>query len=178
LRNSTVTIELPWPQMQNMKHDEKRLLAFIRGRVGSTEDAEDILQDVLFQLVEGNFVDSIENMTAFLFRAARNRIIDWYRKKAKHAQTIHLESIAELADPRNSDSVFWDELEVALEEMPDEQRDVFVQNELRGISIREIARATGENINTLRSRKRYAIEFLRLRLREVYLELTHGEGID
>jgi RNA polymerase sigma factor (sigma-70 family) len=172
--------------IRNAVHTErKRLGDFIRRRVGSDEDAEDILQDVFAQLVSSYSVtEPIEQLTAWLFRVARNRIIDWYRKKRPEAmpqsfrnpaEPLNLEDV--LYDPRQDpDTVYarslvWTELADALEDLPDEQREVFVLHELEGKSFKEIARMTGEPLNTLLSRKRYAVLRLRDRLQDLYDEM-------
>jgi len=167
--------------------ERPRLLGFIRRRVRSEEDAEDILQEVFYQLVANYSVtEPIEKLTSWLFAVARNKIIDWYRKRKpesradqgqagdKEDEAFNLEEI--LFDPAGGPdtayarSLIWDELEEALEELPEEQRLVFVRHELEGRSFKEIAEETGEPINTLLSRKRYAILFLRERLQELYDE--------
>jgi len=171
---------------QTVQRERKRLGEFIRRRVGNEADAEDILQDVFTQLASSYSVaDPIEQMTAWLFRVARNRIIDWYRKKRPEPMPenfgdrdapLNLEDI--LFDPReNPDRVYarslvWTELADALDELPEEQRDVFVMHELEGKSFKEIAEITGEPLNTLLSRKRYAVLHLRERLQELYEELN------
>jgi RNA polymerase sigma factor (sigma-70 family) len=163
----------------------KRLFSFIRGRVGSDEDAEDILQDVWYQF--SNTVDSepIEQVSAWLFTVARNKITDKYRKQ----KPLHIEDFTYedeegevnykdllLADPTTPEDVelrkvFWDELFKALNELPEEQRQVFVWNELEDMTFREISEKTGENIKTLISRKRYAVSHLRNRLENMYTDL-------
>lgn len=164
--------------------ERKRLLDFIRRRVRTQEDAEDILQDVFYQLATSYSVtEPIEKITSWLFTVARNKIIDWYRKKRPEslpggegnpAVPLNLEDI--LYDPRqNPDRVYarsmvWTELADALDELPDEQREVFVLHELEGKSFRQIADLTGEPLNTLLSRKRYAVLHLRERLQELYAE--------
>ncbi len=164
--------------------ERKRLLDFIRRRVRTHEDAEDILQDVFYQLATSYSVtEPIEKITSWLFTVARNKIIDWYRKKRPEslpggegnpAVPLNLEDI--LYDPRqNPDRVYarsmvWTELADALDELPDEQREVFVLHELEGKSFRQIADLTGEPLNTLLSRKRYAVLHLRERLQELYAE--------
>ncbi|MGA7160322.1 MAG: RNA polymerase sigma factor [Bacteroidota bacterium] len=169
---------------RTVRSERKRLLDFIRKRVRNQSDAEDILQDVFFQLATSYSVtEPIEKMTAWLFTVARNKIIDWYRKRRPGSlpaadddpsSPLNLEEI--LFDPRqNPDRVYarslvWTELADALDELPDEQREVFVMHELEGRSFREIAEITGEPINTLLSRKRYAVLFLREQLQELYEE--------
>lgn len=159
-----------------------RLLEFIRRRVRTDEDAEDILQDVFMQLVANwSVTEPIDKLAAWLFTVARNRITDWYRKK-RHAPMprdpnddllpLNLEDV--LPDPAGTPenelvrSLIRDALEEALEEMPQKQRDVFVWHELEGRPFKEIAALTGEPVNTLISRKRYAVLFLRERLQDAY----------
>jgi RNA polymerase sigma factor (sigma-70 family) len=167
-----------------VRTERKRLFDFIRRRVRSEEDAEDILQDVFFQLAATYSVtEPIEQLTAWLFKVARNKIIDWYRKRRHESlpqrndgseTPLNVEDI--LFDPKETpDRVFarsmvWTELAEALEELPDEQREVFVMHELEGKSFKEIAEETGEPINTLLSRKHYAVLSLREQLQELYDE--------
>ncbi|MGB2867948.1 MAG: RNA polymerase sigma factor [Bacteroidota bacterium] len=170
---------------RTFREERSRLAEFIRRRVRTEEDAEDILQDVFFQLATSYSVtEPIEKLTSWLFTVARNKIIDWYRKKrpdalpaqaANPGRAMSLQDI--LFDPNdNPDQVYarslvWTELADALDELPEEQRDVFVMHELQGKSFKEISEITGEGINTLLSRKRYAVLFLRERLQELYDEI-------
>ena len=169
---------------QAARRERPKLLNFIRRRVKTDEDAEDILQDVFYRLVTSYSVtEPIEELTSWLFRAARNRIIDWYRKrKADPFSTLDLEESLPvrleeiLFDPEvDPDTLFarsrvWTELSDALDELPDRQREVFVLHELEGKTFKEIAEITGELVNTLLSRKRYAILTLRERLQDLYDE--------
>jgi RNA polymerase sigma factor, sigma-70 family len=164
------------------RSERKRLFDFIRRRVRTEADAEDILADVFYQMIASYSVtEPIEKMTSWLLTVARNKIIDWYRKRKpesfrqradESALPLNLEDI--LYDPgQNSDvlyarSLVWTELADALEDLPDEQRDVFVMHELEGKSFKEIAELTGEPVNTLLSRKRYAVLYLREALQELY----------
>ena len=168
------------------RDERNRLLDFIRHRVRTEEDAEDILSDVFYQLMSSHSVtEPIEKMTSWLFTVARNRIIDWYRKKRPESLPrgfddeslpLNLEDI--LYDPtQDPDSVYarsllWTELAGALDELPKEQKEVFVMHELEGKSFKEIAEITGEPVNTLLSRKRYAVLFLREALQDLYEEFT------
>jgi RNA polymerase sigma factor (sigma-70 family) len=168
-----------------VKTERKRLLDFIRRRVRSEADAEDILQDVFYQLAASDSIaEPIEQLTSWLFTVARNKIIDWYRKKKPESIPVEIpDNDARLGlsdlllDPReNPDDVYarsilWDTFGDALDDLPDDQREVFVLHEFEGRSFKEIAELTGEPINTLLSRKRYAVLFLREQLRELYDEL-------
>jgi RNA polymerase sigma factor (sigma-70 family) len=169
--------------------ERRRLFDFIRRRIRDERDAEDILQDVFYQLVTSYSVtDPIENLTAWLFTVARNKIIDWYRKRRSAALTeqqiereeegpLNLEEI--LFDPQDQPdraywrSTVWSELAEALDDLPEEQRQVFVWHELEGRSFKEMAEMTGEPINTLLSRKRYAVLAIRERLQELYDEIEN-----
>ena len=164
--------------------EHRHLFDFIRKRVRTTEDAEDILQDVLYQLVASYSVtEPIEKLTAWLFRVARNKIIDWYKKKRPESlprdehnpgEPINLEDIlydsSMSPDKLYARSVVWRELADALDDLPEEQREVFVLHELEGKSFKEIAAETGERVNALLSRKRYAVLALRERLQDLYDE--------
>jgi len=167
-----------------IRSERSRLFEFIRRRIRNESDAEDVLQDVFYQLATSyNVTEPIENLTAWLFTVARNRITDWYRKRrpdslpalAGEEGPLNLEEI--LFDPQDGPdraywrSSVWSELAEALEELPEEQRLVFVWNELEGRTFREIAGMTGVPLNTLLSRKRYAVLYLRERLQELYDEL-------
>ena len=170
-----------------IKAMSKRLFDFIRQRVGSTEDAEDILQDVFYQLA-GN-TEPIEQVSSWLFRVTRNKITDSYRKqKLPLADDIFPtgddESDSfdwrEMLLPSDSTpekdymrNIFWQTLQEALDELPEQQRTVFIQNEIDGIPFKEIAAATGESVATLISRKRYAVLHLRERLTTVRDELLN-----
>src|SRR5512140_562813 len=168
--------------------EQARLRSFIRRRVPDPRDAEDILQDVFYRLVEANrLLMPIDHVTGWLFRVARNRITDLFRKKqpenfsdavlqVEEGETLKIEDLLPSPDA-GPEAVYFrnlllDELEIALDELPDEQREVFVAHELEGRSFKEIAAATGANMNTLLSRKRYAVLHLRERLQSIYDEFT------
>ncbi len=172
--------------------ERRRLGSFIRRRVPDPGDAEDILQDVFSELVESvRMVRPIEQVGAWLFQVARNRIIDRFRRRSSEAIVRAqgpegddgLADVAEsLPSPRAGPEAQYarrlliEELDAALDELPAEQREVFVAHELEGRSFRELAAQTGLNINTLLSRKRYAIQHLRNRLQQIYQELEPWEG--
>jgi RNA polymerase sigma factor (sigma-70 family) len=170
---------------QTIRNERERLFNFIKKRIRNQADAEDILQDVFYQLLTSyNVTEPIEKLTSWLFTVAKNKIIDWYRKKRpkllpkdKENSSVPLNLEEILFDPMdNPDEVYersflWNELADALDELPEEQYQVFVMNELEGRSFKEISEITGESINTLLSRKRYAVLFLRERLRELYSAL-------
>jgi RNA polymerase sigma factor (sigma-70 family) len=155
--------------------EQARLRNFIRRRVADPRDADDILQDVFSALVEANrLLMPIDHITGWLFRAARNRIVDVFRMKKPESlgdDELLLPSRDAGPDEAYVRSALLDELESAIDELPAEQRDVFVAHELEGRSFKEIAAATGVGINTLLSRKRYAVQRLRVRLQSIYDEL-------
>jgi RNA polymerase sigma factor (sigma-70 family) len=166
--------------------EQSRLHNFIRRRVMDPRDAEDILQDVFYQLMEANrLLMPIEHVTGWLFRVARNRITDLFRKKKPESfsdtavadvdgELLHLEDLLPSPDAGPealyARNMLLDELELALEELPEEQREVFVAHELEGRSFKELAAETGLSVNTLLSRKRYAVLHLRERLQSIYDE--------
>ena len=165
----------------------KRLMGFIRKRVNNEADAEDIMQDVFYQFV-GN-TQPIEQMTAWLFTVARNKIIDRQRKKkpealedlfgeeeSEESGLNWTEFLFDASDNPEKDylrTLFWEELNNALNELPKEQKQVFILNELEGVPFKEIAERTGETVNTLLSRKRYAVLHLRNRLSVLKDELLN-----
>jgi RNA polymerase sigma factor (sigma-70 family) len=166
--------------------EQARLLNFIRRRVPDPRDAEDILQDVFYALVETNrLLMPIDHLTGWLFRVARNRIIDLFRRKQPERlgdaddERLPLEELlaANDADPEAiyARDELLEELEAAIDGLPRDQRYVFVAHELEGRSFKEIAGATGVRVNTLLSRKRYAVLHLRKRLQRIHDELTKGE---
>jgi RNA polymerase sigma factor (sigma-70 family) len=171
-----------------VKREQSRLRNFIRRRVPDPLDAEDILQDVFYKLVEANrLLMPIEHVTGWLFRVARNRITDLFRKKRPESfsdtsvadqdgEVLQIEDLLPSPDAgpealyvRN---VLLDELELALDELPEEQREMFVAHELEGRSFKEMSAETGVSVNTLLSRKRYAVLHLRERLQDIYDEFT------
>jgi len=163
-----------------------QLFGFIRKRVNSKEDAEDVLQDVWFQFSNFSGLESLENISAWLFRVARNRITDLYRKKKTNSLEdfsfvnqdgetsfrsilLAVETEPELHQFKH---IFWEQLMEALNELPEKQREVFVQNELENKTLQEIANQSGENLKTIISRKGYAIKHLRTKLSSLYDELN------
>ena len=166
--------------------ESRRLFHFIRKRVDNQGDAEDILQDVFYELIEAyRLMKPVEQAGAWLYRVARNRIIDRFRKKRPEADVplkAGEEDVPRLEDLLPSPdagpealyarSVLFEELEAALEELPEEQRKVFVAHEMDGRSFKQIAEETGLSINTVLSRKHYAILHLRRRLEAIYKEST------
>src|SRR6266540_4083158 len=158
--------------------EQSRLRSFIRRRVADPRDAEDILQDVFYELVEANrLLMPIDHVTGWLFRVARNRITDLFRRKkpGRVSDTVEdlLPSPDAGPDALYARHVLLDELALAIEELPDEQRIVFVAHEIEGRSFKELAAETGANVNTLLSRKRYAVLHLRERLQSIYDEFTN-----
>jgi RNA polymerase sigma factor (sigma-70 family) len=163
-----------------------RLFSFIRGRVKDAADAEDILHDVLYELVEANrLLKPIDQVGAWLFRVARNRIVDFFRKRRPEPlpeptaqdgqEPLSLEDLLPSRDggpeAAYARSVLLDELDAALDELPEEQLRVFVAHEWEGRSFKELAAESGVSVNTLLSRKRAAVLHLRRRLLSIYQEL-------
>jgi RNA polymerase sigma factor (sigma-70 family) len=173
-----------------VEQERSRLLRFIRRRVADPRDAEDVLQDVFFELVEANrLLMPIEHVTAWLFRVARNRITDLFRRKRPQGfgdaaaadadgERLLLDDLLPSPDAGPealyARSLLLGELELAFDELPPEQRQVFVAHELEGRSFKEMAALTGVSVNTLLSRKRYAVLRLRERLQGVWDELRKG----
>jgi len=169
-----------------VKREQARLRSFIRRRVADADDAEDILQDVFYSLVEANrLLMPIEHVTGWLFRVARNRIIDFFRKKRPETfssiargqednEPVSFEDLLPSPDAGPealyARGVLLDEIDAAIDELPEEQREVFIAHELEGRSFKEIAEETGVGVNTLLSRKRYAVLHLRRRLQDIYDE--------
>jgi RNA polymerase sigma factor (sigma-70 family) len=165
-----------------------RLRNFIRRRVPDPSDAEDIVQEVFYELVEANrLLMPIDHVTGWLFRVARNRIIDLFRKRkpetfsdaaieGEAGELLQIEDLLPSPDAGPEalyfHSLLLDELEFALSELPDEQREVFVAHELEGRSFKELSAESGVSINTLLSRKRYAVLHLRERLQSIHDELA------
>src|ERR1700722_4874462 len=172
-----------------INRDQSRLRNFIRKRVADRDDAEDVLQDVFYELVEAyRMMKPVEQVTAWLFRVARNRIIDLFRRKTREAlrtepakftddgERLQLEDLLpspdagpDAVDARN---LLLEELGEALDELPDEQREAFVAHELMGYSFKELAAQTGVSVNALLSRKHYAVRYLRERLQAIHDEFT------
>ena len=173
---------------QVVDRERSRLLNFIRRRVPDPLDAEDILQDVFYELVEANrLLMPIDHITGWLFRVARNRIIDLFRKKKpllftdtdaanEDDESLRFEDLLPSPDAGPealyARSVLLAAFELAVDELPLEQREVFVAHEIEGRSFKEIAARTGVGMNTLLSRKRYAVLHLRERLQGIYDDFT------
>ena len=170
----------------------ERLLKFIRSRVRALEDAEDILSDVFYNFARVNdLANPVEQTAAWLYRAARNRIIDHYKKKKDIPFSAFIDEddggddnddLSDFIDILSADentpetemlrSLVWDAIKNALNELPPSQRDIFIQTEFEGLPVNEIAEKTGVPVNTLLSRKHYAVRFLREKLREIYADLS------
>jgi RNA polymerase sigma factor (sigma-70 family) len=181
--------------MQELKQntflkEKDKLLGFIRSRVSTVEEAEDILQDVFYQFIAGfQTIESLDRVTSWLYSVARNKIIDRYRRDASRPQRTDFELLAGIDDdaPLTLQEILpdldntpeatllreaiWDEITDALAELPADQREIFILNEIEEQSFRDIAEKTGVSINTLLSRKRYAIMALRKRLQSFYDDL-------
>jgi len=171
--------------VQTVKEYGNRLFGFIRGKVNTDEDAEDILQDVWYQLSNTSATDTIEQLSGWLFTVARNKITDKYRKQKPALIddilsddedddmpfTDILLATEDHPEANNLKALFWEELMAALEELPEAQKEVFVLNELEDMTLQQIADKKGENIKTIISRKRYAVQHLRKRLQYLYNDL-------
>jgi RNA polymerase sigma factor (sigma-70 family) len=167
---------------QALERDEPRLRSFIRKHVADTSEAEDILQDVFYELIETyRLMKPVEHVTAWLFRVARNRMVDLFRRKkpsslnnpvSAEEDGDTLEDLLPSADAgpeaAYARNLLLDELEEALEELPEAQRQVFIAHEVLGQSFKEISAETGLSVNTLLSRKHYAVLHLRQRLQSIY----------
>jgi len=194
MHNTLVTAIMPEDKeshiIQTIRSYGKNLLGFIRRRVKSDADAEDILQDVWYQFSSVINSEPIEQTGAWLYRVANNKITDKHRKKS---ETLIEDMVIGNDDEGEEDltdfksilltesktpeteylrNLFWEQLFVALDELPQKQRQVFIWNELEDISFAEMVELTGENIQTLVSRKRYAVLHLRKRLKQLYDEIT------
>lgn len=170
-----------------IKKERGKLLSFISNRTPTIEDAEDILQDVFYELVQS---ETIENTAAWLYRVARNKITDWYRKMKpdrlddvsfRHSEEDEALLLSDIipsmetpADKQILLKLISEVLADTLEELPESQREVFVLHEVEGKSLKEIAVLTNTGIKTVISRKRYAVMYLQERLRSLYIELLNN----
>jgi RNA polymerase sigma factor (sigma-70 family) len=183
-----------WPMAEQdqriseaISREQPRLRNFIRKRVADRDDAEDILQEVFYELIETfRMMKPVEEVTAWLYQVARNRIIDLFRRKGREASDREPATFAEdddallleelLSSPdagpdaAYARSVLFEVLEDALDELPQEQREVFIAHELMGYTFKELAAQSGVSVNTLLSRKHYAVLHLRQRLQVIYDE--------
>jgi RNA polymerase sigma factor (sigma-70 family) len=172
--------------IQTIKSYGKQLFGFIRSRVPTNEDAEDILQDVWYQLSNQSSPEEIDSISGWLYRVAKNKITDKYRRKKENSLDDFFTedeeglNIAEifLADDSNPDTkelqqLFWETLFKSLEELPENQREVFILNELEEKTLQQIADMKNENIKTIISRKRYAVLHLRKKLEDLYNEFIN-----
>lgn len=165
----------------------KKLFGFVRGKVKSNEDAEDILQEVWYQLTNLGNLSELENIGAWLFQVARNKVTDKFRKKTTSSiedyafeeddgsfnyKHILLSDDNNNPELRHFKELFWKEMMLALDELPHSQREVFLLNEMEDVTLQEIADQKGENIKTIISRKSYAVKHLRKKLNYLYQEIT------
>ena len=163
-----------------IKAEHQKLLAYVRSKIASLEESEDLLQDVYVQLLGNvNVLDSIDNLTGWLYTVTKNKVIDWYRKK--RVKTVSIE--VPIGDGIRFEDVLASELPESVDDemrervyqlilqsvnrLPEKQKDVFIDQVVYGISFRELSEMTGESINTLIARKRYAIQFLRSELKSI-----------
>lgn len=174
---------------ETYQEEKSRLLGFIRNRIPDEAEAEDLMQDVFLRLILNTTgIQTIENITAWIYSVTRNRITDFFRKKKPESLeeqvlsspsgegSLNLSDILPSLGGNPEDKIMADvimeEIEDALDDMPTEQREVFVYHELEDLSYKQIAEITGVNQNTLLARKRYAILFLRMRLQELYNQIN------
>jgi RNA polymerase sigma factor (sigma-70 family) len=179
---------------ETIGREQNRLRQFIRRRVADESDAEDILQDVFYELIEAyRLTKPIEQVGAWLYRVARNRMIDRFRKKrpeplfaaadnaaAEDGESLSIEDLLPSADASPEAAyargILLEELEAALDELPEEQRRIFIAHEIEGISFKELAAQTGVNVNTLLSRKHHAVVHLRRRLQSIHDDFVSQQG--
>ena len=192
LRKQWIMVQQDQRISEAIEREKPRLRNFIRKRVADQSDAEDILQEVFYELVEAyRMMKPVEQMTAGLFRVARNRITDLFRSRkwtASSEPAVRTEDGDEIqwedllpspdAGPESSyaRSVLLEELDAALDELPEEQREAFLAHEFLGYSFKELAEQTGVSVNTLLSRKRYAVLHLRERLQTIYNDFRKAGG--
>ena len=195
--NAEITAEQDQRLSEAIEREQSRLRNFIRGRVPDPAEVEDVLQEVFYELLEAyRLMKPVEQVSAWLFRVARNRIIDLFRKRRPEissTQSLHqnlsgsddddplrledlLPSPDAGAEAAYARKVLLEELEAAFDELPPEQRDIFIAHELEGRSFKDLAEETGVSANALRLRKHYAVLHLRSRLRSIYDEFTHSGG--
>jgi len=189
-RANAMTAERDRRLSEAIEQEQPRLRNFIRKRVPDVGDAEDILQEIFYELVEAyRLMKPVEQAGAWLFRVARNRIVDLFRKRKREASVTDPMAVEEsdwviledLLPSRDAGpeaayarSVLLEELDTAFDELSEEQREVFIAHELEGRSFKELAAETGLSVNTLLSRKHYAVLHLRQRLQDIYDEFTKG----
>lgn len=169
-----------------VRKNQGKIFGFIRNRVSNREDAEDILQEVWFQLSRIMNLDDIENVSAWLYKVARNKITDWYKKSKPlpadndlfdEQEGVMIKNLlfnhSETPEDKMFKDLIWQELMKGLDELPSNQREVFIQNELEGLKLREIAENTNEKLKTIISRKQYAVKHLRGKLRNLYDDILN-----
>ena len=187
--NISIAVAMVKAQEETINKEKGRLLNFIRSKVSNLEDAEDILQDVMLQFISGyNAIESIEKASSWLFSVARNKIIDLYRKRKVRSGQMSLDvgdnedgtslsllsilpDVGSTPEDLYFKELIWDAINNALDELPGEQREVFVMHEFENKSFKEIAKITGLGVNTLISRKRYAILAMRRILEDLYNDI-------
>lgn len=171
----------------SIKKYGKQLFSFIKSKVSSTEDAEDILQDVWLQFSSITNIDELQSISGWLYAVSKNRIVDFYRKKKtdrledytykNEEGDFQIKDILLLDTTANPElalfkEMFWEELMDALKELPENQRSVFIKNEIEDMTLQQIADEQGENLKTIISRKLYAIKYLRKKLQHLYNEIN------
>lgn len=165
---------------ENFRDHQSRLLGYVRSKMRSLQDAEDLVQDVYLQALHNlNVLDAVDNLAAWLYTAARNKVIDWYRRKktpsvdidAMNEDGLSLQEVflgvEEETPDEETRAIIAEAMIESIEELPQKQQYVFIQQVIEGRTFRELSEETGESINTLLARKRYAVQFLRGRLKHV-----------
>ena len=187
ISTASMTQERNFSIAETVQQFGKKLFGFIRGKVKTTEEAEDILQDVWYQFSRLSNLDELENVSAWLYRVAQNRVTDNYRKKKTEnledftyendENEISFKEILLLDENASTELAmfkeeFWNQLMDALEDLPESQREVFLLNEIEDFTLQEIADQKGENLKTIISRKGYAVKHLRKKLHNLYKEIN------
>ena len=187
MMNQTMTEQKNTSITNTIQQFGKKLFGFVRGKVKSNEDAEDILQEVWYQLTNIGNLAELENVGAWLYQVARNKVTDKFRKKTTSSiedytfededGAFNFKDILLIDDNNNPElsyfkELFWKEMMLALDELPESQKEVFILNEIEDFTLQEIADQKAENIKTIISRKSYAVKHLRKKLNYLYQEIT------
>jgi RNA polymerase sigma factor (sigma-70 family) len=188
--NIPMSNQTPMSVSKTIRQFGQKLFGFIKSRVKSSEDAEDILQDVWYQLSKLNNIAELENISGWIYEVAKNKITDKSRKKSNlsiedfafenEEGEFNLKELLLIDDNSNPEmaffkELFWKEFQIALDELPPNQKEVFLLNEMEDMTLQQIADQNGEKLKTIISRKGYAVKHLRNKLNYLYLELTNNK---